>query len=124
MNSSSFVTVYALAFGGKRVAFIYGRTSKRLPAVCPISLFAQVIHDPITLETQFICFDNRYNMELYTIFRQLENRRYDDSQYRKLCNISHKQFLDYIHSFHIVQADNSDYVATYNQDMELNTLFG
>lgn len=122
MNTTSLVTVYALAFSGKRIAFVYGRTSQRLPAVCPISLFAQVIFDPITKETQFICFDHRYRGELYTIYKRLENECFDDSAYRKLCNISHKQFLDFIHSFHVI--DPSDSVTLYQQLEENNTLFG
>lgn len=124
MNSTSLVKVYSLTFSGKRVVFIYGRVSKRLPSVCPIALFAQVIHDPITLETQFICFDHRYNTELYTEFRQLENKYYDDVAYRKLCNLSHRHFLDYIHSFHLVEADPTDLIASYNQGIENNLLFG
>lgn len=119
---TNFIKLYALTFSGKRVCFIYGRTSKRLPAVCPITLFGQVIYDPITLETQFICFDNRYSPELYQVFKLIDNNRFDDTSYRKLCNISHRDFLDYIHSFHIVEA--SDLSGKYVEDYDGLKLFG
>lgn len=119
---NNFIKLYALTFSGKRVCFVYGRTSKRLPAVCPLTLFGQVIYDPITLETQFICFDNRYSPELYQIFKVIANERFDDTAYRKICNLSHRNFLDYVHSFHVVKV--SDGVVSYQQDIEENVLFG
>lgn len=122
MNTTSLLTVYALAFSGKRVAFIYGRTSKRLPSVCPLSLYGQVIYDPITLETQFICYDHRYRQEIYQAFKRIEKDTFDDTAYRKICNISHKQFLDFVHMFHVVEP--SDEITTYQSVYENNTLFG
>lgn len=119
---TNFVKVYALTFCGKRVCFIYGRTSKRLPAVCPISLFGQIIYDPISRESQFICFDHRYAPELYEVSRVLSNDVYDDTYYRRLCNISHKDFLDYVHSFHLVQPDSL--VTKYENEVEDLKLFG
>lgn len=105
MNSTALHRVYHLTFGGKRVCFIYASTSKRLPSVCPLSLVAQTILDPITGELQFIVFDQRYKDIAYDEYLKIKTDCYDDKAYRKICNMSHVRFLEYVSMFQVVNND-------------------